>query len=190
MIEARRATTEAQGVTVRAIANARRNATIAWLVVAGVAGLVAINGCGHAHGVEHPDQNAAAGEAASSGGKGPNAKPPSDHPARVSRAEEESAGVADTATAAKKKDDDPSSVPVSTSHAGLLASDAAKKIQERLVTLGFLDADKKSGAIDDPTGAALRKFQKSRDLAATGTPDQETVRRLDLDPRQIFRAAQ
>jgi hypothetical protein len=170
--------------------NARRNATIASLVVAGVAGLVAINGCGHAHGVEHPDQNATAGEAAPAGGKAANSKPPSDHPAQVSRAEEKSAGVPDTAAAAKKKADDASSVPLSTSHAGLLESDAATKIQERLVTLGFLDADKKSGAIDDPTGAALRKFQKSRDLAETGTPDQETVRKLDLDPKQIFRAAQ
>jgi peptidoglycan hydrolase-like protein with peptidoglycan-binding domain len=168
---------EAHTMTVRTLANARRNAIIAWLVVAGVAGLIAVNGCSHAHGVEHPDPNATAGQAASSDGKAANSKPPSDHPARVSK------------RVSTKEDDDPSSVPVSTSHGGLLESDAATKIQERLVTLGFLDADKKSGAIDDPTGAALRKFQKSRDLAATGTPDQETVRKLDLDPKQIFRAA-
>ena len=168
-------------VSAQTIANAGRNVTILWMVVAGLAGLLALDGCGHAHGVEHADPNAASAE--SSSGKAPNSTPPADHPVRASKTEAHAEPASDTKTAA------PSEVPLSSSPSGLLQSGAAKQIQERLAALGFLDDEKTSGAIDDSTGAALRKFQQSRDLAATGTPDQETVRKLDLDPKQIFRAA-
>jgi hypothetical protein len=175
MIDARPGRT----LVVRPTAHAHRNVALLWLVVAGLAGLVALNGCGHAHGVEHP---AAAGTEATGGGtseKQPNAKPPADHPDRVAGARADK----------KTEKPDAKDVPLATSRAGLLESGAAEKIQERLVALGFLDESKKTGAIDEPTGAALKKFQQSRDMVVTGAADQETVKKLDLDPKAIFRSA-
>ena len=142
----------------------------------GLTAVVALAGCGHAHGVEDP--SSAAGQS-SEAGKGPNDTPPSDRPpARAA-----------SRPAAADKQPGPSEIPVSMSPAGQLEDGAVKKIQDRLVALDFLGADQASGELDGRTSEGLRKFQKSRDLAATGTPDQETVRRLGLDPKQIFRAA-
>lgn len=76
----------------------------------------------------------------------------------------------------------PGDVPVSTSPAGLLTPGADDKIRDKLVAAGFA-ADGKS------TKEALRRFQKANDLPATGVPDHETVKKLGLDPDQIFRAA-
>jgi len=118
-------------VSAQTIANAGRNVTILWMVVAGLAGLLALDGCGHAHGVEHADPNAASAE--SSSGKAPNSTPPADHPVRASKTEAHAEPASDTKTAA------PSEVPLSSSPSGLLQSGAAKQIQERLAALGFLD---------------------------------------------------
>jgi len=173
-------------ITVETTTHAHRNVLLVWIVVAGLAGLVALNGCGHAHGVEHP---AAAGTQANGEGQGahasnapnapsaPNAKPPADHPERVAPQTEPG------------KTPDATDVPLSTSRAGLLEPGAARKVQEKLVSLGFLDQSKTSGALDEPTGAALRRFQQSRELVITGAPDQETVGKLGLDPKEIFRSA-
>jgi hypothetical protein len=169
-----------------------------WLWRAGLAGLLAA-GCGHARSVENPasaeaaaarqngkdangkDANGKDTDGKAANGKVANDTPPSDqrHPAPSAHAEPPH----DQGTI------DPAAIPVSTSAAGQLKEDGAKKIQQRLTALGFLDQDQQSGDLDDRTGAALRKFQKSHDLAATGTPDAETVRKLSLDPQQIFRAA-
>ena len=76
----------------------------------------------------------------------------------------------------------PEDVPVSTSPAGLLLPGADDKIRDKLASAGFT-ADGKS------TKDALRRFQRANDLPATGIPDHETVKKLGLDPDQIFRAA-
>jgi hypothetical protein len=76
----------------------------------------------------------------------------------------------------------PEDVPVTTSPAGLLAPGADDKIRDKLAAAGFA-ADGKS------TKEALRRFQKANDLPATGSPDHETVKKLGLNPDEIFRAA-
>ena len=76
----------------------------------------------------------------------------------------------------------PGDVPVSTSPAGLLAPGADDKIRDKLAAAGFA-ADGKS------TKEAMRRFQQANDLPATGSPDHETVKKLGLDPNDIFRAA-
>jgi hypothetical protein len=76
----------------------------------------------------------------------------------------------------------PDDVPVSTTPGGLLAPGADDKIRDKLAAAGFA-AEGKS------TKEALRRFQKDNDLPATGIPDHETVKKLGLDPNDIFRAA-
>ncbi|HEY7372565.1 MAG TPA: peptidoglycan-binding domain-containing protein [Polyangia bacterium] len=77
-------------------------------------------------------------------------------------------------------------VPLATAPEGLLAPGAEKKIRERLAADGFLARDADS---DAATREGLRRFQRAKDLPATGVADQETVRRLGLDPDEIFRKA-
>jgi peptidoglycan hydrolase-like protein with peptidoglycan-binding domain len=79
-----------------------------------------------------------------------------------------------------------SGVPLATAPEALLAPGAEKKIRERLVAGGFLARDAES---DAATREGLRRFQRAKDLPATGVADQETVRRLGLDPDEIFRKA-
>ena len=147
------------------------------IVVTGLC-VVALAGCGHARSVEDPAAAAEQNPGKAKAGKAPNDTPPSDRQrARAARSE------------TKEKPSSPSEIPVTMSPAGQLSDGAVKKIQDRLVAKDFLDADQKSGELDERTSEGLRKFQKSRDLAATGTPDEETVRKLGLDPDQIFRAA-
>jgi hypothetical protein len=76
-------------------------------------------------------------------------------------------------------------VPVATTPGGLLVPGAEDKIRERLVAGGYLAPDAKSsdGAMRD----ALKRFQRAKDLPATGIPDHETVKRLGLDPDQTLR---
>jgi peptidoglycan hydrolase-like protein with peptidoglycan-binding domain len=49
---------------------------------------------------------------------------------------------------------------------------------------GFLSADAPEGTT---LNGALRAFQKSEDLPQTGYPDDETLRRLGIDPRRTDR---
>ena len=51
----------------------------------------------------------------------------------------------------------------------------------------FSAGDAKSS--DAAMREGLRRFQRAKDLPATGMPDHETVKRLGLDPDQIFRQA-
>jgi hypothetical protein len=78
--------------------------------------------------------------------------------------------------------------PIASRPAGLLAEGAEAKIQQRLGDKGLLEG-RPSGALDDRTRAALRRFQKDEKLPETGVPDQETITRLGLEPDQIFRRA-
>ena len=69
---------------------------------------------------------------------------------------------------------------------GLMQDGAEAKIQQRLQAKGFLHGEQTSGQLDQPTRAALRAFQKSEGLPATGLPSYETVRHLDLSLDTIF----
>jgi hypothetical protein len=101
----------------------------------------------------------------------------------------ENSASAGTATAPKKGAVSRENVreggaPVPITPEGNLAPGQLKKVQDRLVQRGFLQD--RSGALDDATRAAIKKLQKSQDLPETGLPDQETVKRLGLDPDQVF----
>jgi peptidoglycan hydrolase-like protein with peptidoglycan-binding domain len=67
----------------------------------------------------------------------------------------------------------------------LLAEGAIGRIQRSLAGRGLLGKHV-DGELDPPTSAALRKFQQSEGLAATGFPDRETLRRLGIDPEEAY----
>jgi hypothetical protein len=67
----------------------------------------------------------------------------------------------------------------------LLAEGAVGEIQRALAERGLLGKHRK-GELDEPTSAALRKFQGQEGLARTGFPDRETLRRLGIDPEQAY----
>jgi peptidoglycan hydrolase-like protein with peptidoglycan-binding domain len=74
--------------------------------------------------------------------------------------------------------------PVRTTPGGMLDPKSMKQVQSKLSTKGFHVAE--SGQLDEPTQAALRKFQKHEKMAATGMPDFDTLRKLGLDPKSIY----
>lgn len=76
---------------------------------------------------------------------------------------------------------------LSMSPEGLMQPEGPKLIQQALAEQGFLDAGHQTGALDELTSAALRKFQDSRGLARTGAPDRETVRKLGLAIGEVFK---
>jgi Domain of Unknown Function (DUF748)/Putative peptidoglycan binding domain len=59
---------------------------------------------------------------------------------------------------------------------------AVERIQEALAARGYLERGAAlRGRIDSATMVAIRKLQSDQDLARTGVPDHETLRRLGLD---------
>jgi peptidoglycan hydrolase-like protein with peptidoglycan-binding domain len=62
---------------------------------------------------------------------------------------------------------------------------ATKKIQQKLFERGY--AVKVTGTLDDQTRNALIKLQSAKGLPRTGMPDKETLRRLGLDPDEVFK---
>jgi hypothetical protein len=76
----------------------------------------------------------------------------------------------------------PGHPPVATHADDLLKPGAEEKIRRKLAAGGYL-----SGGADAPLADGVRKFQAAHDMPATGVPDHETVRRLGLDPAEIFR---
>jgi hypothetical protein len=80
-------------------------------------------------------------------------------------------------------------VPLAATPAELLVPGAIEKIQDALAARGHLDRSARRGHLDVPTAGSIRKFQSDQDLARTGIPDHETVRRLGLDPDALFRKA-
>lgn len=76
---------------------------------------------------------------------------------------------------------------LSMSPEGLMQPDGPRRIQDALIERGFLDGAHRSGALDDETSAALRKFQAHEGLAKTGAPDRETVRKLGLSISDVFK---
>ncbi len=72
---------------------------------------------------------------------------------------------------------------LASSPAQLMAPGSADAIAAALRKRGLLSADASSEALEQ----ALRKFQDSQGLAATGFPDHETLRKLGIDPRTVDR---
>lgn len=71
---------------------------------------------------------------------------------------------------------------------GLLMPDGPRLIQEALAERGYLSKDHRTGHLDEETSAALRKFQSDEEVARTGYPDRETVRKLGLPIAKVFKA--
>ena len=69
--------------------------------------------------------------------------------------------------------------PVGTTPQSILRADGLRKMQNKLGV-------KESGQLDDATRAALERFQRRNQLAATGLPDLETVDKLGLDTDKVF----
>ena len=75
----------------------------------------------------------------------------------------------------------------SSSAAGLeLKPGAVQMIQQRLESVGALRLQQSTGEMGAATRSALARFQETNHLPITGEPDEATVRRLGLDPRNIF----
>ena len=74
--------------------------------------------------------------------------------------------------------------PVRTTPGGMLDAKAMHQLQAALNHHGVSTPD--SGQLDDETQASLRKFQKREQMAATGMPDFDTLRKLGLDPKTIY----
>jgi hypothetical protein len=104
---------------------------------------------------------------------GPVATPEEPRSKVVEKAKTQPALMHDTATP-----------PISQSPQGMLAEGGAAQIQTALSTHGFML--KKTGLLDDETKEAILAFQKRENLAATGMPDQLTLKRLGLRPRDIL----
>jgi len=114
-----------------------------------------------------------------------------DAPRAAKEAEPQAAEAKPTSTHASNshmtvKPKKPGDATVSSSPDDLLEKGAAKKIQEALATKGY--SVKATGVIDDQTEAGLRKFQKKEDIAEHGIPDEITVTRLGLDPRDVYKS--
>lgn len=77
---------------------------------------------------------------------------------------------------------------LSSSASGLLTPDGPRLIQEALADRGYLSKDHRTGELDNETAAALRKFQADEEVARTGYPDRETVRKLGLSVAKVFKA--
>ncbi len=66
----------------------------------------------------------------------------------------------------------------------LMRPGSAKKIQKGLQDEGYLR--EVTGSLDRETSVALRRFQHDQGLAETGAPDRETLRRLGVDPQEVY----
>ena len=80
--------------------------------------------------------------------------------------------------------DQPKTTPLAQAPEGLLTPGAEQKIHDKLSAGGFMKEDAHAS-----TAEALRRFQAAHDLPSTGVPDHETVRRLGLNPDDLFRKA-
>jgi hypothetical protein len=58
------------------------------------------------------------------------------------------------------------------------------------VQRGLLTGARGGEELDGRVSAALRTLQRQEGLAATGFPDRETLRKLGLDPSDVYRNAE
>ena len=122
-----------------------------------------LTACGHAHRTDATSAGALAHDDRSGGGSG-------------------------TGQQVQRTTSSENGTPLATGPAGLLQPGAIERIQTKLTSDGALDGKHAGGVLDGPTREALRKFQSAHALPATGIPDDATVTRLGLEPKQIFRA--
>ena len=96
-------------------------------------------------------------------------------------------GKSDAKQTLEKPPDTPqvsSARPVRTTPGGMLDPKSIKELQGKLTSRGFNAPA--SGQLDEATEAALRKFQHHESIASTGLPDFDTLRRLGMDPKQVY----
>lgn len=79
-----------------------------------------------------------------------------------------------------------SGVPLASSPQGMMTVDGAERIRRALIDRGYLNAVEE-GTYDDATTRALEKFQEDNELARTGAPDRETLKKLGLDPKDVLK---
>jgi hypothetical protein len=84
---------------------------------------------------------------------------------------------------------EPNGTPLTTSPSDLLKPEGARLIQRALAQREYLPEAHATGRLDRATVDALKRFQKDSALPRTGFPDRETVKKLGLDPGDVFRAA-
>lgn len=157
-----------------------------------VVAAVACSGCLHTKQVEKGTEGyaQAAEENAEADGK---AKPKADekdkaetaHKAAPATAAKEPAKKATSAAARPPAEEGRPELSVSPS--GLMQPNGPALIQQALIKRGYLPAGHGTMILDEETSAAVRKFQSDEDLAKTGAPDRETVRRLGLSVEKVFR---
>jgi peptidoglycan hydrolase-like protein with peptidoglycan-binding domain len=131
------------------------------------AAALSLSGCWHATRVEKPDQSVQSQSAP--------------------QPDRKEGGAAAQARDARHSER-PDRPPLAAGPGGLLVPGAVKQIQNALASRGYLDLSSvKPDKIDEPTSAAVRRFQSDQGIARTGNPDHETVRRLGLDAEALFR---
>ncbi|HVR73943.1 MAG TPA: peptidoglycan-binding domain-containing protein [Planctomycetota bacterium] len=67
----------------------------------------------------------------------------------------------------------------------LLRPGAVRQIEQSLIKKGYLKEEVHQ-EIDPATQAALMRFQKDAGVAATGFPDALTLKKLGLDPKEVY----
>jgi peptidoglycan hydrolase-like protein with peptidoglycan-binding domain len=116
-----------------------------------------------------------------------------DRPEGERGGEGRAAGGADREAGASQRETPTRAAPrggrpaVAATPAGLMNPGSTRRIQEALRAKGYLDDV--TGSLDARTSAALRRFQRDSDLAETGAPDRETLRRLGIDANDVYRTA-
>jgi len=75
----------------------------------------------------------------------------------------------------------PGHPPLAASPSEMMEPGSQQKISQALKSKGAVDHDVRG----EQLSAALRKFQESQGLAATGFPDHETLLRLGIDPKEV-----
>jgi len=91
-----------------------------------------------------------------------------------------------THLSARQEPAGPGRPPLATSPEGLMLPDGPRIIQKALADRGYL-REAPTGKFDGQTRKALQRFQAEHDLPGTGAPDHATVRKLGLNPKEIFR---
>ena len=76
----------------------------------------------------------------------------------------------------------PGHPPLAASPSELMEPESQQKVARALQAKGIVERDDVRG---EQLSAALRKFQQSQGLAATGFADHETLLRLGIDPKEI-----
>ena len=149
----------------------------------GVVALVAAVGCGHAKSTERVNGNGSGKDSSGPDGGHASSREESKGSHDVPPHDESGVVLAGEHANPKPEIQKPGHPPVASHADQLLEPGAEKKIRDKLAGGHYLPSN------DAPLAEGLKKFQAAHDMPATGIADTETVRRLGLDPGQIFRDA-